>query len=326
MRKYFITILSLLYLKYVFTNDKYQEALDHLYFLEEYAYQYISADPRLSVNDLMLSFIKYDRYLEDIFWEEIEAPECPEAFIGFVAQLDEMMKRGSYTYELARYGKDEVIMEDAEETPIDLVKLFGSVSVFDFIGDITNEYSIQCNWGIDLVYFISEEIRYFNGTTFDELYEEARERIEDPTSYMGISSIVADMDAITIYQMRKKNPKTYYRAILKQYASSITMTKRVETFLKVYFPDLCRGGLSKEDYRNSVYNKYTYNLQLALDEAILGIRDLMNEILPEYKDKRLAGIYAFSDFLFEHKPDFPYSGSKFLKVFSLILVINLLII
>lgn len=293
--KNFSLILTISLLSLIKTDTTYDAAIANLNTLESYIQEYQSSSgDTTSLDQLLLSYIREGKYT-GLEWS-IVAGSCPEALVSYITTKDQ--EKGTNVAALRSYGSIETPSGDK----IDFVHLFAVMNGVEYGNSFTSEGAGLVGWAGDLAQLF-QDISSFRGTV-EELVAKAREYLGIKGQF-GLEDLVSNLDAVVIWDNRRKNTGVSYGKIFDDYYSTGECVDRVKNFVKLSYPEI--DEMDKNKFRQNVYKYYSGNSLIKILECTYGFRSSFlscklfpGDLLSDYVNHPTAVSYALADYLFEN--------------------------
>ncbi len=293
-----LLIFSLLVLS-VISTVPFNEVIEKLSVLEEYANQYYASSKSMSVNELILRYVRTGRYT-GTEWSLV-AGDTPDGFISFVSQKE--AEEGTGVSSLRSYSDSDVQLPDG--TPTDFVHMFAVMNGIDYSNSFTSDMVTLQGWAGDLAQLFQDI--YSQTGTLDKLIAAARSKL-GISGRFGPQDLVSDFDAVAFLKYRYENSGRPFAQLFLEYADSITHDKRVKDFVEKSFPNIQQ---TQDKMRTTIFNLYDQNTYVQIWECKQGIRQagsilgiktcyIAGSIASDKVDNHKAAAYAFADYLYEH--------------------------
>lgn len=293
-------ILALLLVSFVISGKvPIENALAQLTLLETYAQDYYATKTDISINELILRYIRTGRY-DDTEWT-IVAGSSPTEFINYVQERE--TAEGTSVSPIRKYGDQDIDYPDG--TPLDFVHMFAVMNGIDYSTSFTKDVVTLQGWAGDTAQLFKDIFSLSD--SLEALVAEARSRLDYQSGGFDQRDVISDLDSVLLMKYRFDDQSKTFSEILKAHMNSITHKQRVKMFVENSFPDatLTRNGL-----RTAVYQSYSKNTYVQIWEckngvrqegSILGIKTcyVPGDILEDKKVNHMAAGYAFADYLYE---------------------------
>lgn len=298
MMKQFFLILLLFVLS---TSEKvpFDTIVEQLTTLENYAKDYYKKSTKLSVDQLILRYVRTGKYT-GTEWS-IVAGDTPDDFISYVEEREK--SEGTKVSTLRTYSDKDVDLPDG--TPTDVVHMFAVMNGIDYSNSFTDSSVTLQGWAGDLAQLFQDI--YSSTGTLDKLIATARSKL-GISGRFGQQDLISDLDAVAFLKYRYENKDKSFAETFSQYSKEVTQKQRIEDFVEKSFPNI---ELTQEKLRTKIYSLFSNNSYVQIWECKQGIRQkgsilgisncyFPGDIASDKKNNHMAAAYAFADYLYEN--------------------------
>lgn len=211
---------------------------------------------------LCLQFIRRNKYNNNS-WNTV-AGNIDSNFINYIQKNN---------IDLYNYDFDSIsILDKKSNFPVDFVHMCATLNSYIYLGDIS--FSRFSGWAGDLTTLMEQVISYNNNNkTKDELLEYTTDLLATTNtskhSNFGISDMLADIDAVNLYNIFTSKSTTFYNLICNYYYTDNYNISNREYYFKL--------SLEKSDktIENAVINTFTGIINSRLIKQLLSEKNYL---------------------------------------------------